>query len=64
MFCNLSLREITASGPTATAQARVCFINCGDNAASLQTISAGQSSKTSSNYDDPRAGCDLFCTEQ
>ena len=64
MFCNLSLREITASGPTPAAQARVRFINCGDDATSLQTISAGQSSQTSSDHDDPRAGCDLCCTEQ
>ena len=31
-FCNLSLCEITASGPATTAQARVRFINCGDDA--------------------------------
>jgi hypothetical protein len=64
MFCNLSLREIAASGPTTAAQARVRFINCGDDATSLQTISTGQSSQTSSDHDDPRAGCDSCCTEQ
>jgi hypothetical protein len=41
MFCNLSLRKITAAGPTTAAQARVRFINCGDDAAPLQTISTG-----------------------
>ena len=63
-FCNLSLREITAPGPATTAQARVRFINCGDDATSLQTISTGQSSQTRADHDDPRAGCDLCCTEQ
>jgi hypothetical protein len=64
MFRNLSLLEITASGPTTTAQAGVRFINCSDDATSLQTIGAGQSSQTRSDHDDPRAGCDLCCTKQ
>ena len=64
MFCNLSLRKITASAPTTTAQARVRFINCGDDATSLQTISTGQSSQTRSDYDDPRGRSDLCSTEQ
>ena len=64
MFCILSLREIPASGPTTSTQARVRFINGSDNATSLQTISAGQSSQTSSDHDDPRSGCDSCCTEQ
>ena len=41
MFCVVSVREITASSPTPTAQARVCFVNCDDDATLLKTISAG-----------------------
>ena len=44
MFCNVSLRKITASSPATAAQARVRFINCGDDATLLQAISTGQSS--------------------
>jgi len=58
------LRKITASGPATATQARVRFINCGDDATSVQTVSAGQSSKTGSDHPDSRAGFDLFCTEQ
>jgi hypothetical protein len=64
VFCIVSVREIITVGPTTAAQARVRFINGGDNATSLQTISAGQSSQTGSDHGDPRAGCNLSCTEQ
>src|SRR5215472_7128894 len=46
VLCNLSLIEITASGPTTAAQAYVRFIDCGDDATLLETIRTGQSSQT------------------
>src|SRR5215475_7852622 len=64
MLCNLSLIEITASSPTTAAQACVRFINCGDDAGLLQTISTGQSSQTCSDHNDSRTSCDLLCSEQ
>src|SRR6516165_12206703 len=63
-LCNLSLRKITASGPATAAQASVRFINSGDDATLLQTISASQSTQTRPHYDDSRACCDLSCTKQ
>jgi hypothetical protein len=56
MFCRLSLRKITSSGPTTATEARVRFINCGVDATPLQTISTGQSSQTRSHHDHPCAG--------